>query len=281
MALSDLPAELILKISKYLTLREHVNCLLTSRDYEKQFSTALYARLASLQLSTEMDGKEDQNEQNPKDRKSITRKHIMRWAIENGRISTLRKIDEIESLVPFINTMTFLTIKQIRVYDFALPLLALHLASLEGHHDILRFLLERGANVNAAVGQSRLPIHFAKTADVVNTLLSHGSHLTCAEGYTPLIHSLLCGADSCAAFAFINAGCDPHYIAPDGTTAAVAAIEGGQIDALKALLDAGVPVGQPLARGEHLLYYAIWSAVRPFRESYGFPTHHKRATCLY
>ncbi|KAI9148999.1 Chain A, Monoextended DARPin R12 [Paramyrothecium foliicola] len=198
-----------------------------------------------------------------KDDEALTRKDVLRWATAHGSIPTLRKVDEAESLRPFLSSMTFLTTRtEAAMGEQPLPLLLLHLASLAGHTDVVRFFLELGADVNATVAGFLLPIHFAKTADVVSTLLSHGSRIDNTGGYTPLFFSLSWGADSSAARAFLDLGIDPNYINPFGLTASVAAIEAGNPDALQLLLEAGAEVNNTLVRGEHLIYYAIWSASR-------------------
>lgn len=68
---------------------------------------------------------------------------------------------------------------------------ALHLASKEGHVHVVKELLERKANVNAATKKGNTALHIASLAgqlDVVELLVKHGANVDCRSqnGFTPL-----------------------------------------------------------------------------------------------
>jgi len=67
----------------------------------------------------------------------------------------------------------------------------LHFAANNGHVDVVRFLLEKGANVNAQDHRGRTPLHLAALdghVDVVRFLLEKGANVNAQDhrGRTPL-----------------------------------------------------------------------------------------------
>lgn len=68
----------------------------------------------------------------------------------------------------------------------------LHLAAWQGHVDVVRLLLEKGAKVNARGDGERTPLHYAAQwghLDVVTLLIENGADLTLKTdfGHTPLV----------------------------------------------------------------------------------------------
>ena len=68
---------------------------------------------------------------------------------------------------------------------------ALHLASKEGHVHVVKELLERGANVDAATKKGNTALHISSLAgqqEVVEVLVKHGANVDCRSqnGFTPL-----------------------------------------------------------------------------------------------
>lgn len=68
---------------------------------------------------------------------------------------------------------------------------ALHLASKEGHVHVVKELLEKNANVNAATKKGNTALHIASLAgqlDVVKLLAQFGANVDCRSqnGFTPL-----------------------------------------------------------------------------------------------
>lgn len=256
----DLPPELILEVAKHISFKDHSRWLLANRRYEKCLTRILYLRLLPLKLLPTTDA---QNEP-IRDDTSFTRSAVVRWAVEHGFIRTLEKMDEVESLELSINRMTE---KCTASYDPSLELLPLHQASLYGHDHVVEYLLQKGAKVDAIVAGGLLPIHFAKTGEVVQILVAHGSRLDAAGGITPLANSLSHGAKPSAVKTFLQLGADPNHVASTGTTAAEAAVIRNNVDALRILLEAGADVTRPLPDGSFLIFKAIWYITMEYGES--------------
>ncbi|TPP59183.1 Ankyrin-2 [Fasciola gigantica] len=77
---------------------------------------------------------------------------------------------------------------------------ALHIASLAGHIDIVKLLMEYGANVNAQSQNGFTPLYMAAQenhVEVVNHLLNNGANpaLSTEDGFTPLAVALQQGHD--------------------------------------------------------------------------------------
>jgi ankyrin repeat protein len=109
----------------------------------------------------------------------------------------------------------------------------LHLAAFFGRHEALRFLIERGADVNAiADNPSRVwPLHSAvasRNGNVVRLLVEHGADLNVQQhgGWTPL-HSVAMHGDGSLVELFLERGADPGIFSDDGKDAAALAESAG------------------------------------------------------
>lgn len=192
------------------------------------------------------------------DTTQITRKDVVRWAVEHGLVSTLKNVDQVEDIASFFGTTLTSGVA-------GLELTPIHQAALCGQVSVIDYLLQKGADVNASTSNSLLPMHFAKTGEVVNLLAHHGGRLDhdgTLSGVSALISSISHQCEPSAVTAFLQLGVDPNHVAQDGTTAAEASIVQGNVGALGILLDSGVDVNKPLPSGGFLLYKAIWLGVR-------------------
>ncbi|KAK6063079.1 ankyrin repeat protein [Seiridium cupressi] len=250
MDICDFPLELILEIAIYTSSRDFSQLVLAERRYEKCLSSVLYVMLLPLQPDSRL------AEQGP-----LNRKGVLGWAVEHGSLRTLQKVNESEALKPcIINQITFKP-STTSADDGPLgshELLPLHLAALCGQPSIVRYLIQRGADVNATVAHGLLPVHLGKTGEVVQILIASGSRLDIVDGTTPMLCSLTHHADSSAVAAFNQLGADPNQADSSGTTPAQVAVDQGNVDALKVLLEVGADIKQPLPGGETLIYRAVW-----------------------
>ncbi|OTA97985.1 hypothetical protein M426DRAFT_37785, partial [Hypoxylon sp. CI-4A] len=92
----------------------------------------------------------------------------------------------------------------------------LHCAAICGHINVIKFLHERGANINARTSHGHLPLHLAVMnghfeAEVVRALINRGADLNCAGrfGDTPLMYAAWKGQWQLVKV-LLNAGADPH-----------------------------------------------------------------------
>ncbi|KAK8113481.1 ankyrin repeat-containing domain protein [Apiospora sp. TS-2023a] len=229
----DLPPELLVQITQYLSFQDH-------------------ARL--LPLGAGAPGLDEDNAT-----QTITRQEVVRWAVEHGSVGTLKNVEEVEDMASFLGTTLTSSVA-------SLELTLIHRAALGGHALFIDYLLQKGADVNASTENDLLPMHLAKTGEVVHLLADHGGRLdhdeTASSGVSALVSSISRRCEASAVAAFLELGADPNQVDRDGRTIAEVTILHGNVDALRTLVDSGVDVNKPLPSGGSLLYMAIWIGAR-------------------
>ena len=116
-------------------------------------------------------------------------------------------------------------------------------ASLGGHSDIVRYLLEQNADVNEADIFGRSALYYAYQnghLDVVNMLLSKGADIkaVAAIGHTPLIKAILCGHHRLVE-ALTSSGASVNVKTCTGYTILDYALESGHLNIINMLISKG------------------------------------------
>ena len=125
-------------------------------------------------------------------------------------------------------------------------MLPLHAGTLNGHADIVKLLIHKGANVNALDDDGDVPIIFASGGgheEVVKILLEHKADVNAKKknGWTPLMaaawnrHSSVVGL-------LVEAGADINCKTDDGYTALMGASKGGDLSSVKCLVENGADI---------------------------------------
>ncbi|XP_049819591.1 ankyrin-3-like isoform X5 [Aethina tumida] len=118
---------------------------------------------------------------------------------------------------------------------------ALHLASKDGHVDIVRELLKRGAIVDAATKKGNTSLHIASLAgqeEVVRLLIQHGASLNVQSqnGFTPLYMAAQENHDGCVRY-LLSKGANQTLATEDGFTPLAVAMQQGHDKVVAVLLE--------------------------------------------
>src|SRR6266478_4828778 len=133
--------------------------------------------------------------------------------------------------------------QQVHSRNFTGNATPLHLASENGHLDVVHFLLERDADVSAQDKDGRTPLHLASQAgqlDVTCVLIEHGADVSTQnkDGQTPLhLASQVRRLD--VAGTLIKRGADVSAQSKDGQTPLHLALQEGQLDVARMLIERG------------------------------------------
>ncbi|MEA3212139.1 MAG: hypothetical protein QOE70_5196 [Chthoniobacter sp.] len=141
---------------------------------------------------------------------------------------------------------------------------ALCRAAILGSGDLVRLLIERGANVNARFSPTnRTPAHVAAARGFVpllNLLLAHGADPEAKDraGFTPL-HDAAEHGRTLAVRALLNAGAPPDAVNLAGRTALWQAASQDQSETVAYLLQHGADAGLAPADGQSPLHIAAFN----------------------
>ena len=138
-------------------------------------------------------------------------------------------------------------------------------AAQNGHVEVVRLLLDRGADITAAGSGGETPLYCASWyghIEVVRLLLDRGADITAADsdGWTPL---------SCASWyghieivrLLLDRGADITAANSDGWTPLYCASRNGHIEVVRLLLDRGADITAADSDGWTPLYCASWNGL--------------------
>ena len=118
----------------------------------------------------------------------------------------------------------------------------LHFAALGGHLELVRRLVERGADVHARTHMLQTPLHFAagRNVDVMRLLLDAGADPNAIDrqGVTALHPSVREGDANCVRL-LLERGCDPNIASELGSTPLMVAAMRQLPDVVTLLLGSG------------------------------------------
>ncbi|CAJ0548456.1 Ff.00g020690.m01.CDS01 [Fusarium sp. VM40] len=170
---------------------------------------------------------------------TFSRAAVLVWAASLGHVRTVRNILSVEEMGPWIDIPVLSSGHGTSLGSLGMT--PLHAAADGGHAGVIDLLVEYGADVEATVAGNLRPIHFAKNENVVMALVRHGSsiHPQGKSSVPPLTYILTRNLDLSAVRCLVSLGCDINAPTWLGVTAVDAAIQAGNTEALKLLLDAG------------------------------------------
>ncbi len=135
----------------------------------------------------------------------------------------------------------------------------LHHAAGFGTLDVMRLLVDQGADVNARNRRSSTPLFWAiHDLDKVRLLLSRGATINArqVEGRTPVYQaSVLAGGRNILRL-LLDSGADPNLGTMVGLTPLMAASVRGDVEAMRLLIDKGADVNVRNGAGETALMFA-------------------------
>ncbi len=139
---------------------------------------------------------------------------------------------------------------------------ALHKAAYAGHTDLVRYLLEMGADPAARTNQNSTPAHGAAYyghEEAIALLIEHGAPVNApnAYGYVPLL-SACAGGHVGIVRRLIAAGADLNAKTDQGANALLNAAASGNTEILDLLIESGAETASTDNEGENLLHYAAW-----------------------
>uniref|UniRef100_A0A336MKS6 CSON002080 protein n=1 Tax=Culicoides sonorensis TaxID=179676 RepID=A0A336MKS6_CULSO len=164
-------------------------------------------------------------------------KNVEKQADTNTAFLRAARGGELGKLVEFLETGQILDINT----SNANGLNALHLAAKDGHIEIVRELLNRGAKVDNATKKGNTALHISSLAgklDVIQLLVQHGAsvNVQSQNGFTPLYMAAQENHDECVKY-LLAKGANPALATEDGFTPLAVAMQQGHDKVVAVLLE--------------------------------------------
>lgn len=138
--------------------------------------------------------------------------------------------------------------------------LPIHCAAISGDTSVVGLLLGRGADINAIDYNGMTPLMFAVSygkGDVANYLLDSGADVNVVSSYTmTALHFAINGGQENLVAGILKRGADPNAKNGNGNSPLFLALYNARYSIAELLLDAGASVEDTTADGISLLYYA-------------------------
>jgi len=188
---------------------------------------------------------------------------------KKGLVTAIMNNNEVEA-VRLIKE-TGMTPQDIEVdYSFTKEGSPLIMASARGQINVVRALLDAGANKDASSSNGITALHRAKNAEVVRALLDAGANKDSLTSYgnTPL-HNASVRGNVDTARALIDAGANKDAVNGEGKTPLHHASYGGYYEIVRALLDAGANKDALTSDGNLNALHLASQAIYGKKENYG------------
>lgn len=260
-----LPFDVLRLIADHLHPSDVASWLLTCRRLERNITPVLYDMPKPYAASLDTTYREDAQNENERDERDTgwndqgihSRALIVIWAAKHGYANTIRKVAAVEEISPLLRKRVPRRGLQARLGTLGMT--PMHQAALYGNAEVIDVLVGLGVSADVAVGGFLRPLHLARNEAVIKALVKHGASIPDAEAspISPLVYSISAGSEPSATRCFLELGCDPNAPSPQGFSAGHVAIEKGQLETLKLLLDAGLEVSDPAPRIGTLISHAI------------------------
>lgn len=134
-------------------------------------------------------------------------------------------------------------------------------AAANGHLDVVRLLVENGADVNLKGEAWEGPLHFAAErghVEIVQFLLDHGADIWLFKPHNTPLHSAARGGQLEVARILLAHGADINWKGIDEATPLEVAVSHEQLDMVKLLLANGADVNSRGISGRTPLHVAAW-----------------------
>ncbi|CAH0051331.1 unnamed protein product [Clonostachys solani] len=260
-----LPYDVLRLIADHLHPSDVASWLLTCRRLERNITPVLYdmpkpyAASLCTTYREDVQGEDEREEiKTGEDDAGIhSRALIVIWAAKHGHANTIRKVAAVEEISPLLHKRVPRQGLQARLGTLGMT--PMHQAALYGNVEVIELLVGLGASPDVAVGGFLRPLHLARNEAVIKALVKHGASIPDAEAspISPLVYSILVGSEPSATRCFLELSCDPNALSPQGFSAGHLAIQKGQLETLKLLLDAGLDVSDSAPRIGTLISHAI------------------------